>query len=83
MSTRVIPLFDPSGRPTVIMHRQWTQKAGAQPLRPLAYLNPDRTATTEFRSLWTKAFPTRDDLPGEPLADAQGVATDTFWRVWA
>ncbi len=65
------------------MVRQWTQKGGAQPLRILPYLNPDRTATDELRTLWTKAFPTRDDLPAEPLVDADGRASDEFWRVWA
>lgn len=83
MSTRIIPLFDRAGRPTTFMHRQWTQKAGAQPLRPMKYLEQDRTANTEFRALWAKAFTTRDDLPGEPLADADGRASDAFWRVWS
>lgn len=65
------------------MLRQWTQKGGAQPLRSMAYLNPDRTAAPHFRTLWSLAFPTRDDLPGEPLVDEAGRASDAFWRVWA
>jgi hypothetical protein len=83
MSSRVIPLFDRAGRPTTFMARQWTQKGGAQPIRPMVYLNPDRTAAPHFRSLWTLAFPTRDDLPGDPLVDAEGRASDAFWRVFA
>lgn len=79
---RVIPLFL-ARHPTVFMTIQWRQKGGEQPLRILPYLNPDRTATPELRTLWTKAFPTRDDLPGEALVDEAGRATDAFWRVWA
>lgn len=65
------------------MIRQWTQKGGAQPLRSMVYLNADRTAAPHFRSLWTKAFPTREDLPAGELVDAEGRATNEFWRVWA
>lgn len=84
MSVSAIPLFDRAGRPTTFMVRQWTQKGGAQPIRPqIAYLNPNRTATTGFRTLWSLAFPTRDALPGGALVDADGRAGMEFWRVWA
>ena len=82
MTTRVIPLLQ-GGRPTTFMIRQWTQKGGLQPLRLLPFVGPDRTATDEARAAWKKAFPTRQDLPNEAIVDAEGRATNEFWRVWA
>jgi hypothetical protein len=83
MSLRSIPLFDRSGRPTVFMIRQWAQRSPQQYIRQLSYLEADRTATPGFRQLWSLAFPLRGPLPPEPLADAEGRATDAFWRVFA
>ena len=80
MSVRVIPLFDPAGRPTPFLQAQWRQRGGVQPLHSrVVYLQQDRTASTEFRAAWRAAFPDRQPLPNEPLADRAGRGTDIFW----
>jgi len=83
MSSADVPLFDRSGRPTVYMMRQWSQKAAQEPIRSLPLLERDRSATLALRRLWTAAFPTREALPDGPLVDADGRATDAFWRVFS
>lgn len=61
---------------------QWRQRGGAQPLQSrVAYLDPEREASREFRTLWRLAFPDRQALPNEPLADRAGRGTDAFWNL--
>jgi hypothetical protein len=80
MSKRSIPLFDRQGCPTPFLMAQWRQREAAQPLQSrVAYLQADRTATPSFRTLWRIAFPLRQALPTEPLADREGRGTDVFW----
>jgi hypothetical protein len=80
MSARNIPLFDAAGRPTPFLQAQWRQREAAQPLQSrVPHLEADRTATPQFRTLWRVAFPLRQALPKEALADREGRGTDVFW----
>jgi hypothetical protein len=66
------------GVPTPLLRAQWNRLGAAQPLRPVAYLEQDRSATREFRGLWQRAFADRRALPFGPLATKEGKGTDAF-----
>lgn len=83
MSARSGPLFDRAGRPTPFLMAQWRQRSPdqQQPLQSrVPLLQDDRSATPQFRILWQRAFPLRQALPNEPLADREGKGTDAFWE---
>ena len=81
MSSRSNPLFDRAGRPTPFLMAQWRQKGAAQPLQArVGYLGLERAAEPHFRALWRSAFPNRQALPNEPLAERDGRGTDVFWE---
>jgi hypothetical protein len=66
------------GKPTPLHRAQWVKRGGLQQLRAeVVYLEPDRSAKREFRSLWVKAFPGRP-LPFGALANEDGKATDDY-----
>ncbi len=80
MSLRNAALFEgQKGSP--ILRAQWAQRAALQPL-PAGFLllEEDRTATRYFRGAAKAAFPTRQPLPFEPLADEAGLGTNVFWK---
>lgn len=80
MSIRTIPLFDFMGRPTPFLMRQWTQRGALQSLQArVIYLDRTRAAEPHFHAVWRAAFPLRQALPNEPLADREGRGTDAFW----
>lgn len=80
MSLRNAPLFDAEGRGTPTLGGQWRAKGAAQPYQARAPLvERDGTATRYFREVWRVAFPTREPLPFERIAEADGRGTDAFW----
>jgi len=83
VSVRVNPLWDQEGRPSAFMVRQWVDKGALTSLHSrIAYLTQDRTATPHFRTAWEAAFPDRDPLPKEAIADRAGRGTDRFWDLF-
>lgn len=70
-------------RPTPLFLARWRAKGALAALLPdLTLTNLDATATDLFQQLWTAAFPTRPNLPAEPLHDPDGAITIAFHRVW-
>jgi hypothetical protein len=47
----------------------------------MAVLVDGGVATKYFRDWWVSAFPLRQPLPLEPIADAQGRGSDRFWEL--
>lgn len=70
-------------RATPLFLARWRAKGALAALSPdLTLTEDDATATELFKQLWTVAFPTRSNLPDEPLHDADGKITIAFHRVW-
>lgn len=84
MGLRSIRLFNPDGTGTPFLTAQWQQKAALQPYQPRNPLvTREGMATAYFTAIWPIAFPTRDPLPKERLAEDDGRGTDEFWNVLA
>lgn len=83
MSIQSAVLFDADGKPTYLLVSQAKSKSAARSLQP-AVRCVDQTghATPYFQAWWNVAFPARNPLPDEPLADADGVGTLAFWQVF-
>jgi hypothetical protein len=83
MSLRSIPLFDAGGRPTAFLMVQWAKRGALQPLMArVSLVEADGTANPMFRARWAAAFPSRQRLPTERVADPQGRGTDAFYDVF-
>lgn len=84
MTVQSTVLFTPEGKPTSGLLRLWVQQGGAQPLQVNAtLLELDLSGTRLFRSLWQRAFPTRNTLPFGPLGTKDGLGTTNFWDVFS
>lgn len=84
MTIRNAPLFGPGGHGTPVLFGQWRRRMPAQPIQARNVLvERDGTATKYFRDLWRAAFPTREPLPLEPIADRDGLGTGRFWDLLA
>jgi len=84
VSLRNNPLWTAERKPTPFLLAQWRDKAALEPLQSrVAYLDEQRRATPVMRGLWAAAFPSREPLPLEPIADRQGVGSSRFWDVFA
>lgn len=82
MSIQTAVLFDADGKPTYTLVSQVKAKAAARSLQPaVRCVDIDGTATPYFRAWWNIAFPARNPLPDEPIADETGVGTQAFWQV--
>ena len=81
MTIRLGRLFEADGSATPLMFGLWRQKGALQALRPgVALIEQDRSGTRFFRSLWAVAFPTRDPLPFEAIAEPDGTGSEVFWE---
>jgi hypothetical protein len=82
-SVRNVALFNPDGTGTPFLRAQWQAKTAAEPFmarNPL--VGKDGRATAYFAAVWRSAFPGRDPLPKERLADDAGKGTTEFWDVF-
>jgi len=76
-------LFDQDGKPTYTLVSQAKAKAAERSLQPAVRCVDDSgEATGYFRAWWNVAFPTRNPLPDEPLANPDGTGTQAFWQVF-
>lgn len=83
MSIQSAVLFDGDGRPTYTLVSQAKAKAAERSLQPaVRCVDGAGVATSYFRAWWNIAFPTRNPLPDEPIADRDGVGTLAFWQVF-
>lgn len=83
MSLRNAVLFDAKGLGTTTLAGQWRAKAAEQPYQARAPLvERDGSATRYFREVWRAAFPDRDPLPFERIAEADGRGSTRFWDVF-
>lgn len=83
MSIQTAILFQTDGKPSAIMLGQWRVRGPAQALQASAVLVEKGLATPVFHNAWRVAFPTRDPLPRDPIANSDGTATTAFWNVFA
>jgi hypothetical protein len=72
-------LFMTSGRATPLLLGQIRSRSPLQPFQSMVVLVDGGLATKYFRDWWARAFPLRDPLPLEPIADAEGRGSDRFW----
>lgn len=79
MSLRSSPLFDKDGLGNPLLFGQLRRRMPAQPLQSRAVLVKDGLATEYFAKWWRVAFPNREQLPKEMIADREGLASDRFW----
>mgnify|MGYP000844020998 FL=1 len=80
---RSLVLFTPEGLGTPQLFGQWRQKGGLRPLQAHAVLiERDRTASVYFQQVWRAAFPGREPMPREAVANRDGTGTDRFWDVF-
>lgn len=82
MSIQSEVLFDQDGKPTYTLISQALSKGALRPLQGSEPCSDQGNATPYFSSWWNAAFPTRNPLPGEPVADEDGVGTLPFWQVF-
>lgn len=82
MSLRKLVLFREDGKGTQHFFGQWRRKAPLRPIQSRAVLVDGGLATRYFRELWTVAFPTRERMPDDPIANKDGTGTDRFWDVF-
>lgn len=67
-------------RATYFLLSEWRNRGPLIPLQPtMDLLEPDRTKTVHFDGAWRAAFPDRDPLPNEPLAETDGRGTEALW----
>jgi hypothetical protein len=78
---RKATLFEPDGKPTGILLRQWRRRDPAKPLQARIALADRGAPTAYFTRLWRDAFPDRRPLP-DRIADKDGRGTDEFWDVF-
>lgn len=83
MSLRLSPLFDAEGKGTPLLFGQLRARTPVVPVQARAQLVARGFATTYLADWWRVAFPNREPLPKEQIADRQGVASDRFWNLLA
>jgi hypothetical protein len=77
-------LFTPTGKAAPMLLAFWRAREPLQPLQAaVELLNADATGNESFRRAWQGAFPDRDPLPTEPLAERDGRGTEALWTVFA
>jgi len=74
-------LFMASGRATPLLLGQIRRRSPLQPFQSMAVLVDGGLATKYFRDWLARAFPLRQPLPLEPIADAEGRGSDRFWEL--
>jgi hypothetical protein len=74
-------LFMASGRATPLLLGQIRRRSPLQPFQSMAVLVDGGLPTKYFRDWWARAFPLRQPLPLEPIADAEGRGSDRFWEL--
>lgn len=82
MSDTVAVMFTAQGRPSPYLRQRWKAKGGLQQLQPLAIYVQGGYAKPCFRSLWAKAFPDKDPIPTDPIAQRSGQFTEHMLAVW-
>lgn len=79
MSIRSARLFDSDGKGTPLLFGQLRQRMPLQPVQSRAVLVEQGLATRYFAQWAKAAFPTRDPLPADRIADRLGVGSDRLW----
>lgn len=82
MSIQSEVLFDQDGKPTYTLLSQARKKAALKPLEGAIRCVDQGSATAYFAAWWTAAFPTRNPLPSDPIANPDGTGTLAFWEVF-
>ena len=82
MSIQSAVLFDHDGKPTYVLISQARSKSAAKPLEAAIRCVDQGQATDYFTAWWNVAFPTRNVLPSEPIANPDGTGTLAFWQVF-
>lgn len=77
-------LFTSEGKPTPLLLAFWRDRAPVVSLQAAgALLASDRTASDLFRSQWRAAFPNREPMPVDAIAERDGRGAVAFWDVFA
>lgn len=80
---RAVVLFTPEGLGTPQLFGQWRQKGALRPIQAYAVLiDRQGGASAHFRQAWKAAFPGREPMPLDAVANRDGTGTDAFWDVF-
>lgn len=75
-------MFTDKGRASPYLHKRWEDKGALEPLQPLVVYVSGGYAKPAFRSLWAKAFPSRDPLPTDAIATRDMRFTKDMLGIW-
>lgn len=75
-------MFKPDGRATTHLIHRWRGKGALQALQPAAIYVGGGYAKPAFRSLWHRAFPSRDPIPTDAIATRDGRFTQEMLAIW-
>lgn len=75
-------MFTDKGRASPYLHKRWKAKGALEQLQPLAIYVTGGYAKPSFRSLWSRAFPTKDPLPEDAIVTRDMRFTREMLGIW-